>query len=132
MNTLGRAYERGFEDGSAGREFAPPYVKPVNRDLYAHGYYSGEYAFQPKLADVLAPAQRRHRGDCPLTKKHFQQIADMIRHWVPSMPHGVEPITPDQLVALREDLAKEWASMLAQTNPRFDRGRFLAACASNR
>lgn len=40
---LGRAYERGFEDGAAGREFCPPYVKTENRDWYAHGYYSGEY-----------------------------------------------------------------------------------------
>lgn len=43
---FGRAYERGFQDGSSGREFAPPYVKPDNRDWYAHGYYSGEYTFQ--------------------------------------------------------------------------------------
>lgn len=43
-----RAYERGFQDGDAGREFAPPYVKPENRDWYAHGYYSGEYAYSQR------------------------------------------------------------------------------------
>lgn len=46
---LGNPYDRGFADGDAGREFKPPYVKPDNRDMYAHGYYSGEYAFNQRV-----------------------------------------------------------------------------------
>ena len=52
-----------------------------------------------------------------MTKKHFEQLAKMVRDWR----------TRGESVSIA-DAADDLAFYLAGQNPRFDRSRFLAAC----
>ena len=52
-----------------------------------------------------------------MTMKHFRQLADLVATYQDRIPD------PDLV-----DLAGDLADVCAQTNPRFDRGRFLTAC----
>lgn len=51
-----------------------------------------------------------------MTKRHFVKIAGIIR-----LSSGISD---------RERVASQFADMLKQENPRFDRERFIAACMS--
>lgn len=56
--------------------------------------------------------------------RHFATIAAIIRDMgkVPNQEHG--------FIDIRDDVAEHFADALGATNPRFDRKRFLAACAA--
>jgi hypothetical protein len=66
---------------------------------------------------VESPPTQQPREETTMTKKHFIQLAKIIDqfNWTD---------TYDQ----RARMANTIADMLAGENPRFDRGRFLAAC----
>ncbi len=60
----------------------------------------------------------------PLSKQHYQAIAEIIDSLTVAMPPYV--------VLYRHELMKALASYFAADNPRFDAGRFeAAACASD-
>jgi hypothetical protein len=52
-----------------------------------------------------------------MTKRDFELIALTVR-----VSYATEDLT------IRRTLAEDFASVLATTNPRFDRARFVAAC----
>ena len=54
MTKLDQAYSRGYEDGDAGRDFVNPYTRTENREMYAHGYFAGEYAFERRWQSFVA------------------------------------------------------------------------------
>lgn len=54
-----------------------------------------------------------------MTKKDFQMIADVLARAAGGSPDDEN---------MREYLARAFANMLADANPRFDRARFLTAC----
>ncbi|MCH7502577.1 MAG: hypothetical protein IIA10_04405 [Proteobacteria bacterium] len=55
-----------------------------------------------------------------MTRKHFNAIAETIRYQA-----SVSDADERRVIA---NLAAELAGTLAQFNPHFDRGRFIAAC----
>ena len=55
-----------------------------------------------------------------MTKKDFELIAEAIKE-----------ITVSDYPQDRKDKAQLFAAVLATTNPRFDRARFLSACGVN-
>ena len=57
-----------------------------------------------------------------MSKKHFKALAEALRITMRAVD-----LERDPKKAVRE-LAEEVARIAAQTNPRFDRSRFLAAC----
>ena len=60
----------------------------------------------------IAPMQDQGYSAAALTRRHFCLIAQIIA----ALPHD------------REAIAHEFAAKLGESNPRFDRERFLAAC----
>lgn len=56
---------------------------------------------------------------CAMEHRHFATIAAIIRVAFESRPSRADD---------REDVAYHFANELSQTNPKFDRKRFLAAC----
>src|SRR5215475_7113711 len=59
----------------------------------------------------------------PMSKKDFELVARVVRASAPLPYETAELLSKDQQRALAERFAAE----LASTNPRFDRGRFIAA-----
>ena len=60
------------------------------------------------------------RQEKTMTKKDFELIAEAIKE-----------ITASDYPQDRKDKAQLFAAVLATTNPRFDRARFLTACGVN-
>lgn len=68
-----------------------------------------------------------HRKDLnagigPMEHRHFATIATILRE----MPETMNGRT---VINLRDDMAEYFADRLRYSNPRFDRDRFLRACA---
>lgn len=68
-----------------------------------------------------------------MTKRHFQALAEALGKIKPAAPDGVGPLS-DVAMAHRQAV-REWgqavsavADVCADSNGRFDRRRFLAAC----
>lgn len=59
-----------------------------------------------------------------MTRKDFIVIADAIASYPGRSPGHPHTISEEQ----RDGLAEHFARRLAQTNPRFDHGRFRDAC----
>lgn len=57
-----------------------------------------------------------------MTKKHFEKIAQTIKWELGKWPEDSQ--AEDALTNIANELAAEFKGV----NPRFDRGRFLAAC----
>lgn len=55
-----------------------------------------------------------------MSKKDFELIADVL-----SEAQGIYASSPENM---RENIAYIFADVLSETNPRFDRDRFLIAC----
>lgn len=61
-----------------------------------------------------------------MTKKDFELIARSVRH-----AREYAAAHPEQNADVGLTIAHTLAHELASTNPRFDRGRFLAACSTS-
>lgn len=71
---------------------------------------------------AAAAARKDRTTETMMQHRHFATIAAIIRDMdtVNNQEHG--------FIDVREDVAEHFADVLAKTNPRFDRARFLAAC----
>ena len=72
------------------------------------------------LKPETALAKDRRSALCPLEHRHFAAIATIIRDL---HAQGTMSLSDAGCVA------DHFADALAKTNPRFDRARFMAACA---
>jgi hypothetical protein len=95
---------------------------------------SDSYAYDPTpedLQDLIASSDRRpsHNPREPIMNhKDFELIAGVLN----AERNAVERDSPlfgrDAALTVLDDTARHFASTLASTNARFDRGRFLTAC----
>jgi len=65
---------------------------------------------------------------CKMTKMHFQLIADLLRE---QYDGAALANSTEGMVAIT-NVAVAFSRRLGQTNPAFDRDRFLAACQVNK
>lgn len=63
-----------------------------------------------------------------LSKKHFERIAYIIRIAGETAAREESAVTHAAILRNNRDIANTYANDFAQENPRFDRGRFMAAC----
>ena len=72
--------------------------------------------------ESAARKDRRQPTAPSFQHRHYAEIARIIRELekVHNQEHG--------FIDVREDIAEDFATQLAHSNPRFDRRRFLAAC----
>ena len=61
-------------------------------------------------------------------KRHYKRLAQVVQGVVLSHDESSE-CALSELVSIRRGIAGEFAAMLGRDNPRFDRERFIAACA---
>lgn len=75
------------------------------------------------LTPESATRKDKTSGLGEMQHRHFATVAAIIRGMdkVHNQEHG--------FIDIREDVAEHFANELARTNPRFDRARFLRACA---
>ena len=59
-----------------------------------------------------------------MTRQHFELIAEVLRDVRPWTPGLLSLVTPDEFIS---SIAETFADALADTNPRFNRERFLEA-----
>lgn len=76
------------------------------------------------LSTKAAHAKDTRAGLSEMQHRHFATIAYIIHSMdkVHNQEHG--------FIDIRDDVAEHFADMLARTNPKFDRARFLAACGT--
>jgi hypothetical protein len=74
------------------------------------------------LTKESAARKDKNSAGCELQHRHSATIAAIIKRMakVSNQEHG--------FIDIRDDVADHFADELANTNPRFDRERFLAAC----
>lgn len=66
-------------------------------------------------------------GDIKMTKKHFELIAKVMNKNITDTAPEVTEVRYSG-ATLSRAIAKQFAYVLAKTNPSFDRKRFLKAC----
>jgi hypothetical protein len=72
------------------------------------------------LSKQAALSKDKTSGLAPMQHRHFATIATIIRE-MPANGTALGQFAPEQVAEL-------FANRLGETNPRFDRDRFLAAC----
>jgi len=76
------------------------------------------------LSNEAALNKDKHTALAPMQHRHFATIATIIRE----MPDHEIHNDGTEIVYTPSEIAEYFADRLAETNPRFDRERFLAAC----
>lgn len=79
-------------------------------------------------SEPTAEADPTEESKPTMTKKDFEAIAGAIRDAGAALPDADAMGHDNRQTMVMESMAKSIATVLATTNPRFDRERFLTAC----